>query len=74
MSDYDVQRLLALLNRSEKALNGSTVLVVSVAYKPGAGDQRGSPSLKIIELLLEYGATVIGANSHVPAFQLGRCI
>lgn len=69
MPEYVVQRLLTLLNRSKKALNGSTVLVVGVAYKPDTGDQRESPSLKIIELLQEYGATIIAADSHVPEFQ-----
>src|SRR5699024_1704683 len=74
MPDHVVQRLLTLLNRSKKALNGSTVLVVGVAYKPDTGDPRESPSLKIIELLQEYGATVIVADSHVPAFQWNKDI
>lgn len=69
MPEYVVQRLLTLLNRSKKALNGSTVLVVGVAYKPDTGDQRESPSLKIIDLLQEYGATIIAADNHVPEFQ-----
>ena len=69
MPDYVVQRLLTLLNRSKKALNGSTVLVIGEAYKPDTGDQRESPALRIIELLQEYGATVIAADSHVPEFQ-----
>lgn len=74
MPDYVVQRLLTLLNRSKKALNGSTVLVVGVAYKPDTGDQRESPSLKIVDLLQEYGATVIAADSHVPEFQWNKDI
>lgn len=69
MPEYVVQRMLTLLNRSKKALNGSTVLVVGVAYKPDSGDQRESPALKIIDLLREYGATIIAADNHVPEFQ-----
>ncbi|MDN6152073.1 MAG: nucleotide sugar dehydrogenase [Yaniella sp.] len=74
MPDYVVQRLLTLLNRSKKALNGSTVLVVGVAYKPDTGDQRESPSLKIVDLHQEYVATVIAADSHVPEFQWNKDI
>jgi len=69
MPDYAVQRLMGMLNRNKQALNGATVLVVGVAYKPDTADFRESPSLRIIELLQQYGATVIAADSHVPAFQ-----
>lgn len=69
MPDYAVQRLLTLLNGHRKSLNGSTVLVVGVAYKPNTGDFRESPSIRIIELLQQYGATVIAADTHVPEYQ-----
>lgn len=41
------------------------MLVVGVAYKPDTGDQRESPSLKIIELRQEYGANVERADAAV---------
>lgn len=69
MPEYFVQRMLTLLNRSKKVLDGSTVRVVGVAYKPDMGDHGESPSLKIIDLLQEYGATIIVADSYVPEFQ-----
>src|SRR5699024_5205134 len=65
---------VTLCKRLKKALNCSTVVVVGVVYKPDTGDQRESPSLKIIELLQEYGASVIAADSHVPAFQWNKDI
>lgn len=74
MPDYVVQRLMSLLNRAKKALNGSTILVVGVAYKPNTGDQRESPSLKIIELLQNFGATVLAVDDHVPDFQWNSSI
>lgn len=69
MPDYVVQRLLNLLNRSKKALNGSTILIAGLAYKPNSGDLRESPSIKIIELLQEFGATVIAVDTFVPDYQ-----
>jgi len=46
------------LNRHKKALNGSRVLVLGVAYKKDIDDLRESPALTIIELLQERGAQV----------------
>jgi len=67
MPDYVVQRLMAILNDSGRALRGSTVLVVGLAYKNNTGDIRESPSLRLIELLLEYGANVVALDDHVEA-------
>ena len=46
------------LNKRRKALNGSKILVLGVAYKKDVDDLRESPSLKLIELLSDRGATV----------------
>jgi UDP-N-acetyl-D-glucosamine dehydrogenase len=46
------------LNKRRKALNGSKVLILGVAYKKDVDDLRESPSLKLIELLSDRGATV----------------
>ena len=46
------------LNKQKKALNGSKVLVLGVAYKKDIDDLRESPSLTIIELLKKEGAQV----------------
>ena len=59
------------LNRHAKAVNGSRVLVVGVAYKGGIDDMRESPSLDIIELLTQRGATVAWYDPHVSELPSG---
>lgn len=56
----------ALSERQKKALNGSKVLVVGIAYKKNVDDMRESPSLTIIELLQEKGADVDYHDPHIP--------
>jgi UDP-N-acetyl-D-glucosamine dehydrogenase len=55
------------LNDRRKAVNGSRVLVVGVAYKPGIDDMRESPALDILEMLAELGATTSWFDPHVPS-------
>ena len=54
------------LNDHEKALKGSKVLVLGVAYKSDIEDTRESPALKLIELLQEEGADVSYHDPFVP--------
>jgi UDP-N-acetyl-D-glucosamine dehydrogenase len=72
MPDYVVQRLIALLNQDRKALNGSRVLLVGLAYKKNSSDIRESPSLRLIELLLEYGAVVSAVDDRIEAHRWPR--
>lgn len=65
MPHYVVSRLLKLLNDDGKPVRRSRVLLLGLAYKKDTGDVRESPSLKIIELLQEYGADLAGLDSHV---------
>lgn len=65
MPEYVVQRIMVALNRVGKPLNGSTVALVGLAYKKNTGDNREAPSNRIIEILVEYGARVIGIDRHV---------
>ena len=65
MPDYVVQRLMAMLNDAGRALRGSTVLMVGLAYKKNTGDIRESPSLRLIELLHEFGAKIVAVDSHI---------
>ena len=69
MPDYVVQRLIAILNRQKKALNGSKVLVVGLSYKKNTGDIRESPSMRLLEILAEYGAEVSAVDSHVEEYR-----
>ncbi len=55
----------ALNHGKQHSLKGSEVLVLGVAYKPGIGDMRESPALKLIELLRAAGANVSYHDEHV---------
>lgn len=65
MPDYVVRRLIMALNNIEKPLRGSRILMVGLAYKKNTGDVREAPSLRIMELLKEYGALVAGVDDLV---------
>lgn len=56
MPEYCVERAMSILNRYKKALNGSRVLVLGVAYKNDIDDYRESPAIRVIEKLKEAGA------------------
>jgi len=60
------------LNQHKKALNGSKVLVLGVAYKKDIDDLRESPALTIIELLQKEGALVSYNDPYFPAVGRGR--
>jgi UDP-N-acetyl-D-glucosamine dehydrogenase len=60
------------LNQHKKALNGSKVLVLGVAYKKDIDDLRESPSLTIIELLQKEGAKVSYNDPYFPTVGRGR--
>ncbi len=50
-----------------RSVKGSRISVFGVSYKPGVGDIRESPALKILELLAELGAELSYHDPHVPA-------
>jgi UDP-N-acetyl-D-glucosamine dehydrogenase len=60
------EKVARALNGHSKALRGSQVLVVGVAYKPDIDDTRESPALKLIELLRREGCEVSYHDPHVP--------
>jgi UDP-N-acetyl-D-glucosamine dehydrogenase len=55
------------LNQAGLPLKGARVAVLGVSYKPGVGDIRESPALKIISLLRAQGAEVSYHDPHVPS-------
>jgi UDP-N-acetyl-D-glucosamine dehydrogenase len=55
------------LNQAGLPLKGARVAVLGVSYKPGVGDIRESPALKIISLLRGQGAEVSYHDPHVPS-------
>lgn len=58
MPEYCVERAGRILNRFKKALNGSRILVLGVAYKQDIDDYRESPAIRVIEVLKREGAEV----------------
>src|SRR5947208_9874434 len=58
----------ALNHSKQRAMKGSKILVLGVAYKPGIGDMRESPALKLISLLKNAGADVSYHDPHVATF------
>ena len=66
MPEHVVRRIIEALNRNGRAVKGSRILVLGVAYKADIDDTRESPSLDILELLEEMGAKVDYADPFVP--------
>jgi UDP-N-acetyl-D-glucosamine dehydrogenase len=67
MPKHVVQLVSEALNARARAVRGSRILVVGVAYKAGIDDIRESPALDIIEMLAQRGAEVSWYDPHVAA-------
>lgn len=68
MPDYVVSKVAAGLNKQKKAINGSKVLVLGIAYKKNVDDMRESPSVFLMEKLRDLGADVDYSDPHIPKF------
>jgi UDP-N-acetyl-D-glucosamine dehydrogenase len=66
MPDYVVRKTTSALNSRGKAVRGSRVLILGVAYKADVDDVRESPSFELVEKLEELGAVVDYNDPHVP--------
>jgi UDP-N-acetyl-D-glucosamine dehydrogenase len=69
MPDYVVERVAEALNSVRKPINGSSILLVGVAYKKDVNDMRESPALDILELLARRGARVSYSDPWVPTLK-----
>jgi UDP-N-acetyl-D-glucosamine dehydrogenase len=69
MPVFWVRKVGDALNELGKAVRGSAVLIVGVAYKKDIEDLRESPALDIIRLLEQQGARVGYHDPYVPAFE-----
>ncbi len=65
MPDYVVRRLIQAMNTRRKAINGSRILLLGLAYKKNIGDARESPARRVAELLLGLGADVRAVDPYV---------
>lgn len=72
MPNYVVLKCMEVLNRFEKSLNGSSVLVLGISYKENISDIRESPALEIMKLLKEQGAKVVYNDPYVPSYIEGE--
>jgi UDP-N-acetyl-D-glucosamine dehydrogenase len=69
MPEYVVQKVADALNDVRKAVRGSRVLVLGVAYKRDIDDVRESPALDVIRLLEERGGHVEFHDPFVTEFR-----
>ena len=68
MPHWVVGKVVDALNDRGKAVKGSRVLVLGIAYKKNVDDMRESPSVELMQLLIARGARVDYSDPHVPAF------
>ena len=68
MPHWVVGKVTDALNQRGKAVMGSRVLVLGIAYKKDIEDMRESPSVELMEILRDKGAVVEYADPHVPVF------
>lgn len=68
MPEYCVERASRILNKNQKSLYGSNILVLGVAYKQDISDYRESPAIRVIEGLEKEGAEVKYYDPYVPEY------
>jgi len=66
MPHHVVERTMEALNDHGRALKGSKVLILGLAYKKNIDDLRESPSIRLIELYREKGAQVSYHDPYCP--------
>ena len=72
MPQWVVGKVMDALNDRGKALKGSHILVLGLAYKKNIDDTRESPAVEIMDLLQDKGAEVAYSDPHVPVFPRKR--
>ncbi|MGH8706216.1 MAG: nucleotide sugar dehydrogenase, partial [Burkholderiales bacterium] len=68
MPEWVIGKLAAALEARGRALAGSRVLLLGLAYKKNVGDTRESPAVELMELLVKRGASAHYSDPHVPVF------
>ena len=72
MPRWVVHKVADALNTHGKAIKGSRILILGLAYKKNIDDTRKSPAVEIMELLQEKGADIAYSDPHVPTFPRKR--
>ena len=72
MPELVVHRVSEALNHAGKAVKGSRILILGLAYKPNVDDERESPSYVLMSLLSKCGAEVEYHDPYVPVIKPTR--
>ena len=72
MPHWVVEKITDALNERSKAIKGSRILVLGLAYKKNIDDTRESPAVEIMDLLQAKGAHIDYSDPHVPTFPRKR--
>jgi len=70
MPDYVINRVMQILNDEGVALRGANIVLLGISYKKDIDDVRESPSLKLVELLMQHGANITTSDSNVESFRV----
>jgi UDP-N-acetyl-D-glucosamine dehydrogenase len=68
MPEWVVEKITSALNDRERAVRGSRILVLGIAYKKNVDDMRESPSVELMRILQAKGAHIEYSDPHVPQF------
>ena len=68
MPEWVVGKIADALNERAKAIKGSRILILGIAYKKNVDDVRESPAVALMEILRAKGAEIVYADPHVPVF------
>lgn len=72
MPEYVIHRVADALNDRGKAVKGSKILILGLAYKPNVDDERESPSYVLMDLLAKRGASIAYHDPYVPVIKPTR--
>lgn len=72
MPQYVIARATEALNTRRRAVNGSRILILGLAYKANVDDQRESPTFALFEILTRAGAAVDYHDPHIPVIKPTR--
>ncbi|SHE33511.1 UDP-N-acetyl-D-glucosamine dehydrogenase [Fodinibius roseus] len=66
MPGYVIEQTIKAMNAHQLPLNGSSILIIGLAYKPDVDDLRESPTFRLMDLLSEYEAKVSYYDPYIP--------
>ena len=70
MPEYVLGKIIDALNQHQRAINGSKILIMGVAYKKNVGDVRESPAIDVIRMLARRGGEILYHDPYVPELEV----